>query len=50
MDIRPRPEEIIKWAAEAGLDAAPDSVVDLPPWHYGITFRGGCLEQFRKDR
>jgi SAM-dependent methyltransferase len=39
MDIRPRPEQIIEWTAQAGLVAAPDSVVDLPPWHYGITFR-----------
>jgi len=32
--IRPRPEQIIAWAAEAGLQARP--VIDLPPWHYGL--------------
>jgi SAM-dependent methyltransferase len=44
MDIRPRPEQIIEWAARAGLVAAPDSILDLPPWHYGITFRRKAAE------
>jgi SAM-dependent methyltransferase len=34
LDIRPRPEQITSWAAEAGLTAGP--VIDLPPWHYGL--------------
>jgi SAM-dependent methyltransferase len=34
LDMRPRPEQIIAWAAEAGLTAGP--VLDLPPWHYGL--------------
>jgi len=36
MEIRPRPEHILNWSAEAGLCATPEGVVDLPPWHYGI--------------
>lgn len=34
LDIRPRPEQIVGWAAEAGLEAG--DVIDLPPWHYGL--------------
>lgn len=36
MEIRPRPEQIVHWAKEAGLLASPEVVLDLPPWHYGI--------------
>ena len=38
LDIRPRPEQIVLWAAEAGLRSAGE-VIDLPPWHYGLRFR-----------
>ncbi len=34
LDIRPRPEQIAEWGAEVGLHAG--SVIDLPPWHYGL--------------
>ncbi len=34
LDMRPRPEQIVAWATEAGLSAGP--VLDLPPWHYGL--------------
>jgi SAM-dependent methyltransferase len=39
MEIRPRPEQILTWAGEAGLLASPEGVLDLPPWHYGIRFQ-----------
>jgi SAM-dependent methyltransferase len=38
LDIRPRPEQIVAWAHEAGLEA-DGGVVDLPPWHYGLKLR-----------
>jgi SAM-dependent methyltransferase len=38
LDIRPRPEQIVAWASEAGLTAVGDTI-DLPPWHYGLRFR-----------
>lgn len=38
LDIRPRPEQIIAWAGEAGLRPVGE-VIDLPPWHYGVSFR-----------
>lgn len=38
-DIRPRPEQIVAWAAEAGLLAGER--IDLPPWHYGFILSGG---------
>jgi SAM-dependent methyltransferase len=37
MDIRPSPEDIILWAAGAGL--APLKQLDLPPYHFGLLFR-----------
>lgn len=38
LSIRPRPEQIAAWAAEAGLIADGNSFA-LPPWHFGITLR-----------
>ncbi len=35
LDIRPKPEQIIQWAAQANLRQV-SRVIDLPPWHYGI--------------
>jgi len=37
LDIRPRPEQIVAWASEAGLAPCED-VIELPPWHYGLRF------------
>ncbi len=39
LDIRPRPEHILNWAAATGLLAAAGPVIDLPPWHYGLRLR-----------
>lgn len=41
LDIRPRPEEIIQWAAAADLKVL-SNVIDLPHWHYGL--RLGLIE------
>lgn len=46
LDIRPRPEQIVAWASEAGLTAAGDTI-DLPPWHYGLRF---CVRSASTDR
>ena len=35
MDIRPRPEQVLAWAEEAGFHAAAPGRIDLPPYHYG---------------
>jgi SAM-dependent methyltransferase len=35
LEIRPKPEQIMRWAKLAGLTAVGD-VIDLPPWHYGL--------------
>ena len=35
LDIRPRPEQVIGWAADANLQPIGE-IVDLPPWHYGL--------------
>jgi ubiquinone/menaquinone biosynthesis C-methylase UbiE len=40
MEIRPKQEQIIKWASEAGLVLIQE--LDLPPYHYGLVFTKGC--------
>lgn len=37
LNIRPKPEQVIEWAAQVGLQLA-GGVIDLPPWHYGLIF------------
>jgi SAM-dependent methyltransferase len=39
MDIRPRPEDVLGWAREAGFQEAGDGILDLPPWHWGAVFK-----------
>ncbi len=36
LDIRPRPKQIMAWAAQTGAWVGDGGVLDLPPWHYGI--------------
>ncbi len=36
MDIRPKPIEIKKWAAQAGFMLKGDNFIDLKPYHYGF--------------
>jgi SAM-dependent methyltransferase len=37
LDIRPKPSQLIIWAAQAGLVPVSE-VIELPPWHYGLIF------------
>lgn len=39
MDIRPRPAQCRAWAGEAGFVSETETALDLPPHHYGWTFR-----------
>jgi hypothetical protein len=36
LEIRPRPHQILDWAAQTGLLTPDSAVLDLPPWHYGL--------------
>lgn len=38
MSIRPRPEQCVQWAKEAGFSRGND-FVELPPYHYGMVLR-----------
>lgn len=38
LEIRPKPEQIVQWAAKCGGLAWGGQVLDFPPWHYGLTF------------
>lgn len=38
MGIRPRPEQCRAWAIEAGFMPSGAQWVELPPYHYGMTF------------
>ncbi len=41
MEIRPKPEQILKWAQEAGF--INPIQFDLKPYHYGITLTKGAF-------
>jgi SAM-dependent methyltransferase len=36
MRLRPRPEQILDWSLQTGLLEPAGSVLELPPWHYGL--------------
>ncbi len=38
LSIRPRPEQIAAWAAEARLEPSGSAFL-LPPWHFGVKLR-----------
>jgi ubiquinone/menaquinone biosynthesis C-methylase UbiE len=38
MTIRPRPEQCIAWALQAGFKESKKGQIDLPPYHYGLIF------------
>ncbi|MCC7556136.1 MAG: class I SAM-dependent methyltransferase [Methanoculleus marisnigri] len=38
MDIRPRPEDCLRWVEEAGF-VVEGGIIDLPPYHYGLLGR-----------
>ncbi|UCH65540.1 MAG: class I SAM-dependent methyltransferase [Ignavibacterium sp.] len=37
MHIRPKPDQCRLWAEQAGFTLSIDEIVDLPPYHYGMT-------------
>ncbi len=37
MEIRPRPEQCRDWAIKEGFRLLPPGIVNLPPYHYGMT-------------
>lgn len=39
MEIRPRPEQCIAWAKQAGFRFSPQEHFDLKPYHYGLLLR-----------
>jgi hypothetical protein len=39
MDIRPRPEQCLEWATQAGFALHGPARVDVPPYHYGFVGR-----------
>ncbi len=39
MEVRPKPEQIVRWARNTGLLETEGAVIDLPPWHYGLRLR-----------
>lgn len=38
LSIRPRPEQVARWAAAVGL-VVDGASMDLPPWHFGLTLK-----------
>lgn len=39
LDIRPRAEQCVEWAAAVDLQPCPPGVIELPPFHFGIVFQ-----------
>ena len=39
LEIRPRPESIVDWARDTRFLTLENTVIDLPPWHYGLRFQ-----------
>jgi ubiquinone/menaquinone biosynthesis C-methylase UbiE len=37
MNIRPKPEQCKEWAVQAGFTPGNEEIIDLPPYHYGMT-------------
>jgi SAM-dependent methyltransferase len=44
MDIRPSPYQIIEWVNSMDAFETNVSVIDLPPWHYGLRFPHNASE------
>lgn len=38
-EIRPKPEHIVEWARKTERLDLEGSLIDLPPWHYGIRLK-----------
>lgn len=39
LDIRPRPEQIRRWAMESKQFETPAETIELPPYHYGLRLK-----------
>jgi SAM-dependent methyltransferase len=38
LDIRPKPQQIVRWAETGRQVAWTGETLDLPPWHFGVAF------------
>jgi SAM-dependent methyltransferase len=38
LDIRPKPEQIVRWAEQEEKLVRHGDTMDLPPWHFGLRF------------
>jgi len=51
LQMRPRPEQVMAWAAESEVLDLVSEVLDLPPWHYGLVFaRAGAPDEDLGER
>ena len=39
MDVRPRPSDCKSWVENSGFQMIGNDMIDLPPFHYGFTFK-----------
>lgn len=39
MNIRPKPAQCKQWAEQAGFKMTADGIIDLPPYHYGMSLK-----------
>ncbi len=50
LEIRPRPEQCRDWAEEAGFRLLSPGIVELPPYHYGMTLERTPVHVDAEDR
>ncbi|HCE97083.1 MAG TPA: class I SAM-dependent methyltransferase, partial [Elusimicrobia bacterium] len=36
LEIRPKPEALLELLRASGFQPAPASLIELPPWHFGV--------------
>ncbi len=49
LSIRPRPEQCLHWALQAGFVVQGGGVIDLPPYHYGLVLRRSAASRCKPN-
>ena len=50
LNIRPQPEQCCQWAEQVGFRFLETEIIELPPYHYGLSLKRPPLGQEEHDR